>query len=120
VGVFLAAAQEPRPFLHARGAPGFAPFRATGAASGELTELFAVGASHTLIKTWDAARSRSRLWALGSNEYGQLGVPQHAGTSAPTHVPRPIPAFDEAAGGRQSQRYRWMGAGSPNVCVRRR
>ena len=102
VGLYIGHGQQDRPYLNPESSPYFAPYRAAGAAAGEQSAEFVLGEHHTLIKTWNAEMTRSRLWALGSNMYGQLGVSRNAGTGGATHVPIPVPMFDEADGGMEA------------------
>ena len=59
---------------------------------------FKLGRTHTLVRTADAL-GRTRLWAFGSNRYGQLGSAVNAGTDLSNPTPHLIREFDEMNGG---------------------
>jgi hypothetical protein len=41
---------------------------------GDVVHRVSAGRAHTLVQTYSAALNRKRLWAMGTNLYGQLGT----------------------------------------------
>lgn len=78
----------------------------------------AAGSTHALAMTHDG-----RLYAWGTNHFGQLGTGGYENTETPVHVATPEPVIDVAAGPFYSllhladDSYHWMGAtpGNPSV-----
>ena len=73
-------------------------------ASGQDPQDFRPGGQHSFVRTQDA-QGRSRLWAFGSNRYGQLGSEVNVGTDLPNNAPRLVSGFDELNGGRKAVRF---------------
>ena len=94
-------APEPRQWLFAAGTKETS-YRGSGTLSGQMMSDFHLGSKHTLVQTWDVDagnRTRSRLWAFGSNLQGQLGVQANAGSDTSNHVPLLVSEFDEINNG---------------------
>ena len=85
-------AQESRGYL-SQGS--FTPYEQEGDTYGQIPTMFSLGSDFTLIQTLDYATNKSRLWGVGSNQYGQLGVPDGAGSDMQIWVPVLVPLFDE-------------------------
>lgn len=66
-----------------------ASFEARSDIQGEMVHRVSVGRAHTLVQTYNAGGGRSsyRLWAMGSNLYGQLGSPINEGVDAANPIP---------------------------------
>ena len=83
-GFYEVAAAAPTTLLELEAA-------ALAEAPGERVLAVAAGAAHTLVATHDNALDYTRVWALGSNEFGQLGPGAPLG-AALNAVPVLIPA----------------------------
>jgi alpha-tubulin suppressor-like RCC1 family protein len=80
------------------------PLKTTTSLRGQDPQDFAIGGKHTLVLT-TATDGISRLWAFGSNRYGQLGTNVNAGNELPNLTPHLIPEFDEQYGGKRVIRF---------------
>ena len=71
----------------------------TSMSAGQWPISVSLGLEHTLILTESRITGKRRLWSLGSNMYGQLGIFQNAGANKTNAVPVLLSEFDEVNGG---------------------
>ena len=86
------------------GSSAFKPAWTFTAVEGEEPEDFMPGGTHTIVRT-SGLDGSTRLWAFGSNRFGQLGSSWNAGRYVPNTTPHLISHFDERNGGLKAVRF---------------
>ena len=96
--------QSPRGYLNS--GANFKPFVGESSISGQTPVSFSLGADFTLIQTMDFVTNKTRLWAVGSNKFGQLGVTFGAGLDTANWIPVLLTEFDELSGGKKALTFK--------------